>query len=459
MTWRLPMAIALALLPLGARAALGPFYGREAILAVPALPASLEPAPPSDVVERSIAGLVHETLVGLGGDGEPVPALAKAWAPGATGRERTLALDEGLLFHDGRPLTAEDAARAVRRFLRGGSVAAVAMAEALEGGADFAASRTTELPGLVVADSTHLVLRLRAPTARSLVPLASPAAAVVGNGGAGAGPFVPSGPPSRSLHLTAFAAHVRGRPLLDGVRVVEVPEAPARAAALRAGRVHLVPGRPGPAALAATLLLVLDPARPPFGQPAVRAAVAQRIPRADLAAHFLPGGEPAGSLLVALPALPSPPAVGRPLPATAFGLAVSRDVPPGASQRVVAHLDAMGLRPAVTAHPPREARARAGARLLLFTPEVADPELALRELASLVPAAASAREALDLASLETDRPRRDVLLRQAEAALRETGVLVPLAVVPVSFQADPRLHGAEVDRGGRLFLEDAWLEP
>jgi MarR-like DNA-binding transcriptional regulator SgrR of sgrS sRNA len=402
---------------------------------------------------------VHETLVEIRTDGEPAPSLAKEWAAAAGGREWTLALEDGLRFHDGRPVGAEDAARALGRFLRGGSAAAIALGQALEGGGSHAASETDALAGIVVGDSTHLTLRLRAPLARPLVPLASPAAAIEGSGGAGAGPFVPSGPPARSLRLTAFAAHVRGRPLLDGVRVMEMPDAPARAAALRAGRVHLVPGRPGPAHPAAVLLLVLDPASPPFDQPAVRAAVAERIPRADLARYFVPGGEPAGALLLSLPTVPSPAATGPPLPATPFGLAVSREVAPLASQRVVAYLDAIGLRPSVSALAPREARARGGARLLLFVPEVPEAELTLRELASLAPPPSAVHEMLDLAALEMDAERREGLLRQAEAVLREAHVLVPLAAAPVAFQADPRLHDARVDARGRLLLEDAWLEP
>ena len=59
------------------------------------------------------------------------------------------------------------------------------------------------------------------PTAVPLAPLASPAAAIVSARGAGAGPFVPTTPPSaRGVSATAFGRHVRGRPFLDVVRLV-----------------------------------------------------------------------------------------------------------------------------------------------------------------------------------------------------------------------------------------------
>ena len=60
---------------------------------------------------------------------------------------------------------------------------------------------------------------------------------------------------------------------------------------------------------------------------------------------------------------------------------------------------------------------------------------------------------------ESDPARRRVRLHRAEAALRSEWVLVPLASVPVSCRMRPGLHGAAIDLGGRLVLEDAWVDP
>lgn len=451
---------AVAALPAGARAALGPLYGGEATVTVPSLPSALAPAAPADATERLVLGLVHETLVRWDPEAGTQPGLAREWTEAADGREQTLVLAGDLVLHDGRPLAAGDAARSVRRFLRGGTPAARRLAATLEGGEAYAAGHTDDLPGVKAASDLHLSLRLRARTAHPLAPLASPAAAVTGPQGAGAGPFVPAGPASGSLRLTAFSGHVRGRPLLDTLRLVAVADAGTRDGWLRAGRAHLVPGRPGPESLCATLVLAVDPAQAPFDRAAARAALSAALPRAELVAHFVPGGQPARGLLppALLDPVAGPPPAPGPVPRTAVALTVAADVPARLSQRVVAYLDAMGLRPAVRVREPREARQAGGLRLLLLAPEVAEGELALRAALDLAPTAAAA-DTLRAAAAQPDEAERRRLLRQAEAQIEAGHALLPLAWVPVGYRGDGRLRDARVDAGGRLVLEQAWLRP
>jgi MarR-like DNA-binding transcriptional regulator SgrR of sgrS sRNA len=289
---------------------------------------------------------------------------------------------------------------------------------------------------------------------------------VLSPGGAGAGPFVPTANvPGRRLALTAFGAHVRGRPLLDRVSIVALPRADELEIELQTRRVSLVVGAGAWGAPAATLLLVLEPSRPPFDRAALRASVAEALARSDLAGRVLPGAErPAGLLPPELwpspsgaPELGARPAAGA---GTSITLTVSAEVPPLVSQRLMAYLDQLGLRATVTAAPPdRVLDTAADARLLLWSPEVAEPELALRELASLVPEVPGVAEALRAAAGEKDGLRRRSTLLKAEKALRTSAVLVPVAVVPVAAQARANLHGLATDRAGRLVLEDAWLEP
>jgi hypothetical protein len=140
-------------------------------------------------------------------------------------------------------------------------------------------------------------------------------------------------------------------------------------------------------------------------------------------------------------------------------LAVADDVPPLASQRVVAALDALGLR--TTAAPVRAdaaPTARAQARLFLWSPEVGEAGLALFELAALAPHSRVARDALEAAEWELDLDRRRAALAEADAALRAERFLVPLSLLPVSFGARQGVHGARLDATG-LLLEDAWIEP
>ena len=460
----LALAAALGLARL-AGGALGPRYGGDLTVAALNVPADLDPAAPRGAGESLVALLVHERLLRLDADGQPQPGLVRDWLPGASGREWLLRLSPDARFHDGQPVGTEDGARAVRRFLRSPSPAAERLAATLDGGAAFRARQTEELPG-VAGSASEIVLRFGETTVAPLAPLASPGAAVVSAGGVGAGPFVPTAAlPGKRLALTASGTHVRGRPLLDRVVVVAMPQAEDLELEIQTRRAGLVVGAGAWGAPAATLLFVMDATRPAFAQMAARAAVAEALARSDLAGRVLPGAaRPAGLLPPRLwpSAAGAADEVVRPSTraATAVTLAVSAEVPPLVSQRLVAHLDELGLRATVApVAPNRVLEAAADARLLLWAPEVPEPELALRELAALAPLPRGATEGLAVAARETDPARRRALLHEVEKALRATAALVPLAVVPPAAHARPNLHGVTTDRAGRLVLEDAWLEP
>ena len=458
-----------AALPVRGPAALGPRYGGEMRVAVCDLPPSLDPASPVGAGRQLAAGLVHETLVGIGPDGQLTPGLAGASQSSAEGREHTLILDDEARFHDGRPVAVEDAVRSLRAFLRGPGPAAGRMARELEGGLAFRSRERDDLPGLNALDPHRLVLRLVSASPLSLAPLASPAAAITSPTGAGAGPFVPAlFVPGQRLVVTAFPGHVRARPYLDRVLVSALPDPASLAAEARAGRVDLAAGEPGILALAASLLLVIDPRRAPFDRPEARAAVGGAIDRSLLMGRLVPGGRPSIDLLPQLvwPPEGAPPSPSEPPPVRtaqlsgAVVLSVSRDVPPAASQRVVAHLAALGLHVRVVAASPAGAlEAATELRLLAFSPTVPEPALALEELFALAPPSPAVAARLEAARLEVDPAQRLAGLAQAEDALRREGAIVPIGQMPVRFGGSPTAHGARIDATGRLILEDAWVEP
>jgi hypothetical protein len=435
------------------RAALGPVYGGRMTVALADLPARFDPAPAHGAGSRLIAALVHERLVDLG-DQVAKPALAESWEAAASGREWTLRLREGSVFHDGTAIGSADVIRSLRRFLRSPSAAARGLAARLEGGAAFRSRGTEDLPGVVAGGPRTVVLRLREPTVATLSYLAAADAAITSARGAGAGPFVPTtaSPMLGRASFVPFRGHIRGRPYLDALTLrVADRDAPAE-----------VSPAVGPGPLASTLLLVLDPGQPAFARVEARRDVAASIDRDDLVRNFLAGGARASSPIppLLLPALPDAglAARGRRPVAGTIVLAVSNEVPAVISQRVVAYLGATGLRTtAVEASPDAVWTVPAAARLVAWTPEVPDPLLALEELAGLV--GAGAREALARAALESDPDRRDALLHKAEVALRSASVVVTLAALPLGYRAPPGLHGIAVDAGGRIRLEDAWVEP
>jgi ABC-type transport system substrate-binding protein len=445
-----PVAIALALacVPV-ARAALGPSYGGRLRVALTDPPSPAVPAYAQGLGALALQALVHETLVRVGQDGFARPALADQWGSDASGREWTLRLREGATFHDGRAVDASAALASLKRFLASDSPAARHMAAALDRGAQ----------GLAAPDSRHLTLRYATAGAEPLLPLAAAAAAITSSSGAGAGPFVPSpGSPT----LRAFEGHDAGRPFLDAVDIVAVPDTAAAATAFAAGRADVAPLRDGTGPLAATMLLVLDAARPPFDDPAARAAVAGAFGSAPLVPRFLTGGDALPSLLpptllapLPLPAVPPPARV----PASVL-MVVSCEVPPLVSQRVVAVLATLGIAATVEPLPARAAvSAHAPVRLVAWTPEVPEAGLALAALATLAAPPRAVADALRDAERTLDPAQRRGLLAQAESLWRAERVLVPLGTAPVPYRVRHGVHGVAVDMAGALRLDDAWVEP
>src|SRR6188472_2569887 len=85
-------------LPSTGSPALGPSYGGRIEIGLDAVPAGFAPAPARTAGARLLSALLHETLVTLSPDGAPSPALAAAVS--VSGREMTIALRPGALFHD-----------------------------------------------------------------------------------------------------------------------------------------------------------------------------------------------------------------------------------------------------------------------------------------------------------------------------------------------------------------------
>lgn len=453
----LALALALSVPPLWA--ALGPRYGGELTIAVATLPVAGEPTAAPGIAERTLAGLVHETLVRLDVGGAPSPALARTWTAAADGREWTLSLASAR-FHDGSAVTAADAVRSIRRFLRTPSPAAERLAGSLVGGPAFREGSSTDLPGLSAPDGSHVVLRLAGMAPAPLAPLASPGAAITSASGAGAGPFVPGSRTPKRQEVSAFADHVRGRPYLDHVALVALGDAEAAQAELDAGRAQVALGGAADAAAVGVLLLVLDPGRAPLQRAEARQAIVGSIDARSLVDHLVPGGEARTGVVPPLllsPLEPGPPPA-RSAVTGSIEIVVSRDVPAPVSQRVLACLSDLGLDARVKPMEPAQAlAASAAARLLWWSPEVAEAGLALREAASLAPGAD--RTALDAAEREQDPDRRRALLHRADMALRASWTLAPLAAVPLPFQARASVHGLRPDPAGALVLEGAWREP
>lgn len=279
-------------------------------------PRTLDPAMAVTRVEGRVASLLFSGLLALSPDGRVVPDLAEDWQVLEGGRVYEFRLREGLQFHDGTPLTAEDVARSYRRLLDPalGSPRAWVLSGVAGAGA-FAEGVTDTLEGLEVLSDDTLRITLARPFVQFPYLLTMPAAAIVKEpdpaaGQAdpiGAGPFRLAGhDEDGSLRLEAFAGYHGGPPYLDGVHLRVLAE-PYDALETFAGRglhvVDLLPdaarhltdevGWTGPVErvdLPAVYYLALNNQAEPLNDPLVRRALNHAIDRQAILDEVLPGG-------------------------------------------------------------------------------------------------------------------------------------------------------------------------
>jgi peptide/nickel transport system substrate-binding protein len=197
---------------------------RAVVVAIPAGLQSLYPHTQHEEYALSVLANVYDSLVEQEGDLRLVPGLAQSWE---TPDDNTwvFRLREGVKLHDGRLLDASLVASSLLRALHD--------------------------PDSRTAVEGHLVSSIEATDAHTLVvktlrPVASPAFATsflcldCRGEPCGTGAYrVQSWSRGGDVSLTAFDGHWRGRPTVARLRFQVLPDAAARVAALREGRVQL----------------------------------------------------------------------------------------------------------------------------------------------------------------------------------------------------------------------------
>jgi len=76
----------------------------------------LDPIWASAQITRTHGYMVYDTLFGLDGDLKPQPQMVGAWTVDPAGLVYTFSLRDGLAWHDGQPVTAEDCIASLRRW-------------------------------------------------------------------------------------------------------------------------------------------------------------------------------------------------------------------------------------------------------------------------------------------------------------------------------------------------------
>ncbi len=260
------LALALGALSAGGCGGPEPRVAQDAVLRyrMPEPPPTLDPVRAGD--NNSLV-YIHPIFDGLveyvPGAIEVRPAVAASYTVSDDGLTYTFHLRDGVRFHNGREVTAEDVVYSLRRGL---SQAARSQKRdflaPLAGSAAFWEGATGELPGAAAPDPRTVVLTLSEPYPQFLAVLAGEAGSIVPREvyddpeqgflrrPVGCGPFQLESMDDIGITLTRFEDHWKGRPPgggLDAIRVRFIRDASTALEEYRAGNLdftfELPPGQ------------------------------------------------------------------------------------------------------------------------------------------------------------------------------------------------------------------------
>ena len=138
-------------------------------------------AGPTVVANRVIAGLLHEGLTAVDGNGAIVPGLAERWFVSDDRLQWTFVLPEGLTDNLGGVLTARDVKASLERLAeRGPADQQVVALRAIDGWEAFVAGSSGGAAGIAAADDSTLVITLTTPFEPLGAVLADPAFGITG---------------------------------------------------------------------------------------------------------------------------------------------------------------------------------------------------------------------------------------------------------------------------------------
>jgi peptide/nickel transport system substrate-binding protein len=251
----------------------------------------------------NLVKLIFDTLVIVQGDGV-TPLLAKQIQT-TDNKVFTMPLRPGVTWHDGKPMTADDVVFSVdfyKKNMAGDSAIDVRPVRSATASGDIVTltlkAPDPEFPRRVLAAMAILPKHLWSSVEK------------VGEAGTdkaiGTGPYkLTQYDNARGYTLTANASYVMGKPKVETVKVVVIPEESTQFAALRTGEVHMSTRIVPPQQLQAlenqpdigvvkgtefaSTLLAFNTTRAPFDKPEVRRALAKAIDVTDLVKTALLG--------------------------------------------------------------------------------------------------------------------------------------------------------------------------
>jgi oligopeptide transport system substrate-binding protein len=202
-------------------------------------PSTLDPASLTDIYGRAVVSQIFDGLVQFDAHLNPIPAIAEFWEASRDGRTWTFTLRQGVKFHNGREVTAQDFVYSFTRLLNPKRPVSVAeLFRRIQGARHFMEGETQYVTGLQAIDRYTLQIVLEEPFAPALAVLGLANAAVVpreevekpgdrfGSAPIGTGPFkFVRWEPNKEIVLEANDQYYEARPFLDAVVFKIVPGA------------------------------------------------------------------------------------------------------------------------------------------------------------------------------------------------------------------------------------------
>lgn len=250
---------------------------------------TLDPHKWLTLIDLARLGALYDTLTFYGPDGSPAFALAESMEPNSDATEWTVRLRSGVAFHDGKPLTADDVLYTWKRIID----------ESLQG---RLALEVIDLERTAKVDDLTLHVVLKRPHAEFPLLTADVSTSIIPDdftdfenpNGTGPFRFVSWTRGERSLFARNPEYWQSGRPYVDELEIISIPDGTARGNALLAGDLDIASLLPytsaeqvdsgdstflvrRPGAVAAVLYMRAD--TPPFDDPRVRQALRLAIDR------------------------------------------------------------------------------------------------------------------------------------------------------------------------------------
>ncbi|MCX6348554.1 MAG: ABC transporter substrate-binding protein [Candidatus Aureabacteria bacterium] len=217
-------------------------------------PSTLDPAFIVDVPGGALSAKIYNGLVRFDSDGKVVPDLASSWEISPDGKKYRFHLREGVKFHNGRPLEAQDAVYSWSRLLD----PAVAsprdwLLQGVKGARDFQEGKTREISGIRTEAPRTVAVELEEPSPLFLSMLAMPNASIVpreevekwgrsfADHPSGTGPFLlREWKHGERIELAANPEYYRGSPKIAGVLYRVIPEDLTAAVEFEGGNLDLL---------------------------------------------------------------------------------------------------------------------------------------------------------------------------------------------------------------------------